>query len=131
MSLNLCVYSYVESFSSQQLCYSNARLDVEEIYNNLLKDINLNDEIKVESIQKQPIPLLHGKLAPVKWYYQLFTSEELKKSSLKHNSEFPSKCFLTFEGLDSITLGETGKILVKFIKVDKKEVDNFLKRFCK
>ena len=77
--------------------------------------------------QPNPIPLYCGEIAPVDWYYGLFTLKELQDALEKHDSPFPTKYFLTFKEIDSITLGKSKKELVKFIPVNKDIVDKYLK----
>lgn len=70
------------------------------------------------------LPLtLDNNLAPVEWYYSLFTVDELQSALEKHDSPFPTKVFLVFEAIEPITLGDASKELVRFEVVDKKNVD--------
>ena len=130
MSLDICVYSYI----SQQIAYIDPTLKINDIFRQVVEPFekdNTDEEDNTEespaSFVQKPLPLKDDKLAPVAWYYSLFTEDELKTALAKHNSSFPTKCFLVFEGLDPITLGASGKELVKFITVSKDDVDKAIK----
>jgi hypothetical protein len=70
------------------------------------------------------LPLtLDNKIAPVEWYYSLFTEPELQSALDKHDSPFPTKVFLVFEKMEPITLGNASKALVRFEVVVKESVD--------
>ena len=124
MSLDICVYSYlakVEAYSDEKFC-------LKDIWGQIIALPKDDDQPESPaSFVQKPLPLKDGKLAPVAWYYSLFTEDELKTALAKHNSSFPTKCFLVFEGLDPITLGASGKELVKFITVSKDDVDKAIK----
>jgi len=56
-------------------------------------------------IERKPIPLeFGGGLAPVFWYYKLFTKDELVSALDKYDSPFPTKYFASFSGLPPIRL---------------------------
>ena len=119
--LNSCVYTYVCSKTFQWTSYNDK--SVNDVFTDLVEKLKYSPE----TIVHKSIPLVNGKLAPVSWYYSLFTEKELGDALEKHNSPFPTKTFLVFKGMKSITLGASGKTLVEFKEVKKEDVDRIIK----
>lgn len=116
--LSNCVFTYVFLWST----YNNRNCN--NVFSGLVK--KLTPPI-AGTIVNKPIPLVNGELAPVSWYYSLFTEKELGDALEKHNSPFPTKTFLVFEEMEPIKLDASGKELVKFQVVDKNNVDRIIK----
>lgn len=117
--LGNCIYTYIV----QQAIYVGSGKD--------RVNLAINSFYKDKTAIRRPISIVNGKLAPVEWYYQLFTEAELKKALEKFDSPFPTKIFLVFNQLPTITLGASGKELVRFDVVDKDTVDEFIKNTLK
>jgi hypothetical protein len=116
--LRNCVYTYV-------LHQISHKKNPQELTHSILSEC-CPQLIESETLcTNRTLPLeLDSNIAPVEWYYSLFTEEELQSALEKHNSLFPTKVFLVFEAMGPITLGSANKILVRFEVVDKKSVND-------
>jgi hypothetical protein len=103
----------------------NRASKTKEVLDKLIKLTKLKLEHLEKPCTENPIPLTLGNnIAPVDWYYSLFTVDELHSALENHDSSFPTKVFLVFEEMESITLGKASKKkLVRFEVVVKESVD--------
>jgi hypothetical protein len=115
--LSNCVYTYV-------LHHISHKKNPQGLTHSILSEC-CPQLIKSETLcTNRTLPLtLDSNIAPVEWYYSLFTEAELQSALEKHDSPFPTKVFLVFEAMEPITLGSANKRLVRFEVVDKESVD--------
>ncbi len=82
--LSKCVYSYISSWA----IYNN--YDVNVFFDKVVKNLNLNN------ITCKPIPIINDELAPIEWYYSLFTKKELQNVLEKHDIPLPNQSLPSF-----------------------------------
>ena len=100
--MNRCFFTYIKMYPNK----------TKEI---IIEFLSNSNNIKLSQIiLNKPLPFVNGKLAPVEYFYSLFTIEEL--SCIEN---FKPKVFLVIDkSLDGKEIKIGDKVLVKFVYVD-------------